>query len=146
MRDIKLGNFDGMWSLNSECDEVVLTSYWSNKSVPNNDLKPSATTVNVADRVFQPLLHTGVCILVSMRIVSLEKILSSGFAFSWTQNACELLLTTRNAIDWLGMLHTLPESARSVVEMLPILSGMFRGSIFARSFSIIATILSSPLL
>ena len=71
--------------------------------------KPSATTVNVAERVFQPLIDTGVCILPSMQIDLLEKVLSFGFAFWQSQIASELLSTTHDAFDWLRMLHALPE-------------------------------------
>ena len=112
IRDIGLGNFNAIFSLNSETGEIVFTwlpedeedcvtasRSWSNKSRPINDFKPSATTMIVAEREVQPLLDTGVCILTSMRIGSFEKVLSCGFALSQTQNAYGLLLTTCYACD-----------------------------------------------
>ena len=148
-----------MCSLNSEDGEKVLT--WlpgnendcvtanpdcSNKSWPISIFRPSAETVNVAKCEVHSLLDAGDWALPSKRMGSIEKVLNCGFVLSWIQRACGMLLTTCDAKDRLKMLHAFTESTSRVVEILPILIGMFRGSIFAIWFWVRATQLSSTLL
>ena len=66
-------------------------------------------------------------------------------AFSWVEIACGLFVTTCVAREKLKMLHALPDSTSSVLDILLILIGMLRGSIFAMSFWVRATVLSYPL-
>ena len=159
MRKIRLGIVSAMSSLNSEDDEMVSTwlpeneddcvtasPNWSNKSRSISDLRPSATIVNVAEREIHPLLKTRACTLASLRIGSFKRVLNCGVALLCTQNACELLFTTCDARDWLRMLLAFPESTNRVVEILPILIGMFRGYNFPILFCMRTTILSCPLL
>ena len=89
-------------------------------------LRPSATTVNVAAEVCQPLLLSGVQILPSMCIGSFENVRNCGFLISRTHIACGLLLTTRAASGLFKMLKASPVSTIRVVEIFLFLMGKFK--------------------
>ena len=85
MRDNNSGKIFAICSLNSDEEEMLLTRLplrdvdrvtanpsWSKKSRPIRDLRPSATTVNVAESKVHPLL-VGDCIFSSTWIGSFEK-------------------------------------------------------------------------
>ena len=72
------GNFIAICSLKSQCgniclillpfckgDGVTASPNWSNRSRPIRGFRPSGTTVNESDQVFNPLPDTGVWILPS---------------------------------------------------------------------------------
>ena len=113
------------WLLEDEEDCVTASPKRWNRSRPINDFRPSVTTRNVAELLVQPLLDTGFCTLPSMWIGSFKKFRSCRFGLSQTQNACEMLSTTCDASDQFRMLHALPKSTSSFVEILPIFIGMF---------------------
>ena len=96
MPEIRLGKFCALCSLNSDDDEMVLTSLpWdeedcvtyrpnlSKKPRPIRDFSPSATTKNVAKFEVQPLGVIGACTFPSMRIGAFESVLSGRLTFSW---------------------------------------------------------------
>ena len=111
-----------------------------NRSLPLRDMRPSETTVKVDESEVHPLLLIGDCNFSSMWLGSFENLPSCGRTLSWIQKESGLLFNICDASDRLRILHALPESTRSVVEMLPILIGILRGSIFALSFSKRATV------
>ena len=89
-------------------------------------------TLNVAAWVGQPLQETRGLDLSFICIGLFEKARSCGLTVSRIQIAKELQLIIRVASDWFRMLQVLPESTSTVVEILPIMIGMFRSSV-ARS-------------
>ena len=150
VREIRLGKFLAICSLKSDEEEMVLTLLpcteevcvttrprWSNRSLSMRDLRPSATTVKVADVNVHRLLVMRVCIFPSIWIGSFEIVLKYGLIFSLIQTAFELIFITCVARDRLKLLHALPESTRRVVEMLPILIGILRDSILLCQFWLI---------
>ena len=134
------------WLPFCEDDWVTAIPKWLKKSRLMSDLRPSATTMNLAAGVCHPLLERPVLIFPSIFFGSFEKVRSCGLTVSRKQIAWELLLTNRVASDGFRMLQALSESTRSVVEILPIVIGMIKGSVFAISMWNVATILSTPLL
>ena len=158
IRDISSGKVFAICSFNSgeemlltrspfwDVDWVTASPSWSNKSRPIMDFSSSATTVILAESQVQPLLVIWDCIFPSTRIGPFEKFRSCADICSLIPKARGLLCTACDVIERLRIQHALPESTSSVVLILPILIGMLRRSTFSTAFSIIAILLSSPLL
>ena len=96
IREIRLGKFFAMCSLNSDDEEMLLTWLpWDevdcvtarpklpNRSLPSRGFRTTATKVEIAKFDVQPSLVIWVCIFPTMWIGSLENVLSCGLTFLW---------------------------------------------------------------